>query len=185
MRLLRRRPQPGPRAKTFRPAERYLAGGAEVARRFGHRYIGTEHILLALSREPEGGAARVLAELGVSREDVETTLRPCLGPPGPRIDPDALAALGIDLDVVRERLQETFGPDALEQTRHACLSVAPRLKLALTYAVDHAGEQPVRDEHVLLGILSVPESLAATMLATLGVSFDSAEAVVRNDRPEP
>lgn len=32
----------------------------------GHAYIGTEHILLALIREGEGVAARVLANAGVS-----------------------------------------------------------------------------------------------------------------------
>ncbi len=179
MRLLRRRPRP--RAKTLRPAEQYLAAGADEARRFAHGYIGTEHVLLALSGEAEGGAARVLRELGVSYEDVEAALQDCLGTFGPRIDADALAALGIDFEAVRERLEETFGPDALEQTRTGCLAVAPRLKIALAYAVDHAGGQPVRDEHVLLGILSVPESVAATALAELGVSFEAAETMLRDD----
>jgi ATP-dependent Clp protease ATP-binding subunit ClpA len=120
--------------------------------------------------------ARVLRELGVSHDDVESELHRCLGTFRARIDADALATLGIDLDAVRERLEETFGPDALEQTRAGCLAVAPRLKMALAYAVDHAGEEPVRDEHVLLGILSVPESLAATVRVKLGVSFDEVVA---------
>jgi hypothetical protein len=52
------------------------------------------------------------------------------GPSGGAIDPDALATLGIDFDAVREQLEQTFGPDALEQTHTACLGIAPRLKLA-------------------------------------------------------
>lgn len=36
------------------------------ADRLKHRYIGTEHLLLGLLRHEEGGAARILAELGVT-----------------------------------------------------------------------------------------------------------------------
>jgi ATP-dependent Clp protease ATP-binding subunit ClpA len=36
----------------IRPAERYLAAGAEEARRLGHRYVGTEHVLLSLTSDP-------------------------------------------------------------------------------------------------------------------------------------
>lgn len=36
----------------------------------GHDYIGTEHLLLGLLKEPEGVAARIFANLGVRREDI-------------------------------------------------------------------------------------------------------------------
>jgi hypothetical protein len=36
-----------------------------------------------------------------------------------RIDPRALAAIGIDLDEVRRSVEESFGPGALERTRAA------------------------------------------------------------------
>jgi hypothetical protein len=35
------------------------------------------------------------------------------------LDAEALAAIGIDLDEVRRRVEETFGPGALERTRAA------------------------------------------------------------------
>jgi ATP-dependent Clp protease ATP-binding subunit ClpC len=37
----------------------------EEARRFGHAYIGTEHILLGLVRESEGVAPQMLSNLSV------------------------------------------------------------------------------------------------------------------------
>jgi len=37
----------------------------EEARQLGHNYIGTEHLLLGLSQDGEGVAARVLENLGV------------------------------------------------------------------------------------------------------------------------
>jgi ATP-dependent Clp protease ATP-binding subunit ClpA len=167
MRLLPRR-RPGPRAKTARPAEPYLAAGAEQARWLGHSYVGTEHVLLALIRNPDGSATAVLRQLGVSSDTVELRLGRWLGTSKPKIDPEALAALGIDLETVRERLEQTFGPGALERTP-ACLGICPRLKMALAYAVDHADGDRVTDEHILRGMLSVPDSVAARILTELDV----------------
>ena len=182
MRLLRRRRCAAPRAKTIRPAEPYLLAGAEEARRLGHNYVGTEHLLLVLIRRPEGGATRVLEQLGVGAEAVEEALRPCVAAGAPRIDPDALATLGIDLETVRERLEETFGPGALEHTSAGCLGVAPRAKMALAHALDHADGEPLGDEHILLGMLSVSDSLATHVLGKVGVSLETAEAIVARDR---
>ena len=81
---------------------------------------------------------------------------------------------------MREQLEQTFGPGALEQTRAGCLGICLRLKMALAYALDHAREQPLADEHVLLGMLSVPDSVAARVLAEFGVSLEAAEATVGN-----
>jgi ATP-dependent Clp protease ATP-binding subunit ClpA len=122
MRLLHRH-RPGPRTTTARPAaEPYLAAGAAEARRLGHNYVGTEHVLLVLTRDPDGGAAAVLRQLGVSADAVEEGLADWLGTSRPKIDPDALAALGIDFTAVRERLEATFGPGALEQSVPAALA---------------------------------------------------------------
>jgi ATP-dependent Clp protease ATP-binding subunit ClpA len=53
-----------PRAKTV------LGYAAEEARNLGHRYVGTEHILLGLLREAEGVAAQVLMSFGLRLEGV-------------------------------------------------------------------------------------------------------------------
>lgn len=41
------------------------------ALRFGHNYVGTEHILLAVFRDKDSAGARVLAEQGVDRKRAE------------------------------------------------------------------------------------------------------------------
>jgi len=176
MRLLQRSRRP--RTKTIRPAERYLLAGAEEARRLGHRFVGTEHVLAVLVRDPEGGASRLLGRLGVQGEQVREALACWLGERGPagRIDPEALARLGIDFELVRARLEETFGEGALERTRSACLGICPRLKLALAYALDEAAESSLADEHVLVGMLRMPDSVAARCLASLGVAADDVRA---------
>ena len=125
-------------------------------------------MLLVLIRNPEGGATALLRQLGVSTNTVEERLARWLATSKPKIDPEALAALGIDLETVRERVEETFGPGALERTP-ACLGICPRLKRALAYAVDHAEGYPVTDQHILLGMLSVPDCVAALVLTELDV----------------
>ena len=51
-------------------AKRVIELAVEEARRLGHNYIGTEHLLLGLVREGEGIAAGVLESLGVNLEKV-------------------------------------------------------------------------------------------------------------------
>ena len=85
---------------------------------------------------------------------------------------------GIDFQAVRERLQEKFGPGALEHPRSGCLGVTPPTKQALALALDHADGQPLGDERSLLGMLTVPDSLAAQLLGKLGVFQHAAEAIV-------
>src|SRR3970040_2901241 len=52
------------------PAKKALELAMEEARRLGHNYIGTEHLLLGLVREGEGIAAGVLESLGVNLDKV-------------------------------------------------------------------------------------------------------------------
>jgi ATP-dependent Clp protease ATP-binding subunit ClpC len=53
-------------------AKRVIELSIEEARRLGHNYIGTEHLLLGLVREGEGIAAGVLESLGVNLEKVRS-----------------------------------------------------------------------------------------------------------------
>jgi hypothetical protein len=131
MRLLTRKRGARPRAKTIRPAERYLTAGAAEARLLGCSFVGTEHVLLALAHDRASSGAALLGRLGANPPSVESALAPWLGPSSERakIDPDALASLGIDFDAVRARIQGTFGPGALEHASASCLGIAPRLKL--------------------------------------------------------
>jgi len=183
MRLLSGKGRDRPFANTLRAAERYLTAGAEEARRVGCGFVGTEHMLSALVRDRSGGTAPVLARLGIEPAGVDSELAGRLTGDATRakIDPEALASLGIDFDAVRARMEETFGPGALERTHASCLGIAPRLKQALAHALDRAGDGPLGDVHVLLGILSVPDSAGARVLARLGVEVDDVEAIVTPD----
>ena len=113
-------------------ARRVVVQAQHAARRLGHNYIGCEHLLLALA-ETDGPAGAVLRDQGVTPEAVEAQIVRIIGrgttgtgPAGPAstggpadplhgLDQEALAAIGIDLDVVRARLEAAFGPDALDR----------------------------------------------------------------------
>ncbi|MCB1184286.1 ATP-dependent Clp protease ATP-binding subunit [bacterium] len=60
-------------------AKKVLELSIDEARLHNHNYVGTEHLLLALIREGEGVAARVLNELGADHEAVKREVMKALG----------------------------------------------------------------------------------------------------------
>ena len=89
-------------------AKKVIELAIDEARRLGHNYIGTEHLLLGLVREEGGIASGVLESLGVSldkvRHEVVRVLSQSSAPASPQAERRAgtsktptLDALGIDL----------------------------------------------------------------------------------------
>jgi Clp amino terminal domain, pathogenicity island component len=96
----------------------------EEADRFGHRYVGPEHLLLGLLRDGGNPAAGMLQARGVDL----VAARAALGRladrgvvPGPRpSDAELLGTLGIDLEAIGRDLEQSFGVQALRNaTREA------------------------------------------------------------------
>ncbi len=95
----------------------------EHSRRLGHRYIGCEHLLLALVGNGQPAGA-VLREHGVTPERVEEEIVRRIGLGSGAglfadLDREALASIGIDLDAVRARIEASFGPEALIRASQA------------------------------------------------------------------
>jgi ATP-dependent Clp protease ATP-binding subunit ClpC len=65
-------------------AKKVLELSSREALSLGHRYIGTEHILLGVVRENEGVASRILLDLGADAEGVRNRLIEMLSGPGRR-----------------------------------------------------------------------------------------------------
>ncbi|MBP0022061.1 MAG: ATP-dependent Clp protease ATP-binding subunit [Cyanobacteria bacterium SBLK] len=55
-------------------AKKVFEHAFDEARQMGHTYIGTEHLLLALAKERESVAIKVLEQLGIDREELRTEL---------------------------------------------------------------------------------------------------------------
>ena len=124
-------------------SRRILVLAQEEARRLNHNFIGTEHILLGLLAEGEGVAAK------------------------------ALTSLGISLEAVREKVEETIGP-AGEFTPTGSPPFSPRAKKVLELSLREAlqlGHNYIGTEHVLLGLVREGEGVGAQVLINLGADL--------------
>ena len=120
-------------------ARRVVVLAQEEAKLLNHNYIGTEHILLGLIHEGEGVAAK------------------------------SLEALGINLESVREQVQEIIGQGQQAPTGH--IPFTPRAKKVLELSLREAlqlGHSYIGTEHLLLGLIREGEGVAAQVLTKLG-----------------
>jgi ClpA/ClpB-like protein len=117
--MIRRRRRPGVVPLLTEEARAIPIGGFEHARRLGLPYVGCEHWLIALAGADHPAAAALRAH-GVTPERVEEqVVRLAGGGLFGNLDAEALAAVGIDVDAVRDRMTETFGLEALSRAGHA------------------------------------------------------------------
>ena len=76
--LLRRRPT----ARHVHRALPFLAAASTASRELGHNYIGTEHLLLALSRDYGSTPAQALLRLDISSDQIRTDIITRIGAGG-------------------------------------------------------------------------------------------------------
>ncbi len=111
---------------------------------WGHNYLGCEHLLIGLLREPEGVGGRALSSVGLTLDNVRATLEQVLG---------------------RPPLQTgmTVHAPFTSRAKHA-------LELSVIDALD-LGHNYIGTEHVLLGILRQEENLGCRIITELGVDL--------------
>ena len=118
-------------------ANRAISLAYESAVEMGHNYIGSEHLLLGLLREEEGVAARVLADVGVTADDVAGRIREEIGVGDPGLKPQDLTP--------RSKLILNFASEEAIRLRHNYIGT----------------------EHILLGIIRERENVGARILYEL------------------
>ena len=135
----------------FSPETRQLVvTAADQARELNDWSIGTEHLLLAITRG-SGLAALSLASAGVTVGAIR-------------------AQLGID---------EPETAAAPQRSGAGQIPFTPRAKSALELGVreaDAVGVRVVKPEHILLGILDVADGTARTILSDVGVDLNDLRA---------
>lgn len=155
----------------------------EEARKLGHDYIGTEHLLVAVCADKQGLGGHVLRRHGVTAEALREDIVRIVGRAGP--DAEALATIGIDLEEVRARVEETFGPGALDPGRGGHIPFTPRSKKALELTLRtavHLGDKFIATEHLLLGLARTDDGVAARILAERGLTLARLEEAVAQAR---
>ena len=123
-------------------ARRVVVLAQEEARQLNHSYIGTEHLLLGLTRDDEGVAAQALRELEIRQDAVREQVTEIIGrgerPPSGHIP---------------------FTPRAKKVLE---LSLRESLQLSHSY---------IGTEHILLGLAGEGEGVGAQVLVKLGGSL--------------
>ncbi len=132
-------------------AQRVLYLSQEEARKLGHNFVGTEHILLGLAREGQGVAARALQNLGIEPDAVRREVESIIG----RGDPGGVDTVGLSPRAKRV------------------------LELAIDEART-MGHGYVGTEHLLLGLIREGEGVAAQVLMNLGLRLEDVREEVLN-----
>jgi hypothetical protein len=125
-------------------AREVMTLAAEESRRLRHAYVGTEHILLALTLEPSFAGSGVLARLR------------------------------LDADAVRARVEELVqaGPREQVSSEPANQPLTPRATLAIQMASDEAASVSLPlagPEHLLIGLIREPSGVAGRVMRDLGL----------------
>ncbi|MBN2009041.1 ATP-dependent Clp protease ATP-binding subunit [candidate division KSB1 bacterium] len=124
----------------------------EEALRLGHDYIGTEHLLLGLIREGEGIGVEILKNLGCELEDLRKSIE------------DAIKTTGDTM---------TIGDIPLTKRAEKILKMA--YMEAEKYRSDVTGT-----EHLLLALVREKEGVAAQVLLTFDINYDSVREELEN-----
>ena len=170
----------------FSPSARATVVAARSeARRLRHQYVGTEHLLLGLvdvAREDGAHgastniAATVLSASGLNAVYIRSQIIRLVGDGANGLGDDeasALHSIGIDLDAVRSRLEESFGEGVLDrpgpEPTVSRMPFTARAKKALGLSVREArqlGSGSLEPEHILLGLIREGAGVAAMILTT-------------------
>jgi len=150
----------GRRAQTEETKEVIALAIAE-ARKFGHRYVGTEHLVLAMLQLSDGLPSKVLRQQGVQLE----TLRE-----------KVLAMLRSSVDPTHDLAHSRHGDfEWVHQQELAKAFRSPTFWHTMILAVDSAnrlGAGEIEPQHLLLALLRDETTGVAKLLRTKGVTED-------------
>jgi ATP-dependent Clp protease ATP-binding subunit ClpA len=158
-------------------ARQVVVSSQDEARQLHHNFIGTEHLLLGLLDQTGSPTRAVFERHGLTRTAAIEVLRRFAG--HEQLDAAALGSVGIDLEAVRDSVEATFGPGALdvpspdkgrEVTGHIPFTRRAKkvLELSLREAVALKSGS-IADAHIALGLLREGEGVAMKVLADKGV----------------
>jgi ATP-dependent Clp protease ATP-binding subunit ClpC len=133
----------------FNELTRILRFATQEAKRLHQEYVGTEHLLLALIKEPKDVAGKLLCALGISVNRI-------------RSEVGKLVQGAPDVVPIGGTLPRT-----------------PRAKRVFEYAIEEAETlKPVGTQHILLGLLR-DDNVASCVLQNLGLTEDKVRCLVK------
>ncbi len=131
-------------------AQKVVFISQEEAKKLNHDYVGTEHLLLGLAYAQGEISSKILKDLGVSGDKIKQEIEQLIG-------------VGDNLVVLAD------------------IPFTPRAKKVLEHSFEEAqmlDQNFIGTEHILLGITSEDEGVAATILSNLGLTREIIRAAV-------
>ncbi len=146
-------------AKFSNRVKEVISLSREEALRLGHDYIGTEHLLLGMIREGEGVAINILKKLGVSLEELKTSIEQ--------------ATKGTTISNVKNLAN-------IPLTRQS------EKVLKITYLEAKIFKsQLIGTEHLLLSILRDEDNIATQVLEKFDVNYDVVKELLEYQTENP
>ncbi|HEY1574128.1 MAG TPA: Clp protease N-terminal domain-containing protein [Pseudonocardiaceae bacterium] len=160
-----------------RPARELVRDAELRARSLGHRWVGCEHLLLALAAQ-DGPVGEVMRGHGITVPQIEKIIagraggdRGCREGLFDSLDREALASVGIDLDLVRDTIERRFGPTGLRPVpTRSRRRFRPRLARRLLHRRRRGGQWTPNARRALSGaVRSGRSDLALVTVGRLAV----------------
>lgn len=120
--------------------QRCLRQARQLSAHLGHGYVGSEHLLLSLTRSDGGMAQRILSGAGLEEADLEQTVAMLVG----------------------------VGDRACPPCQGLTPNCRRSIELAAEEAL-HRRSRGIASQHLLLGLLRVKESMACRVLSLRGI----------------
>ena len=131
-------------------AQRVLSFAQEAALELGHDYVGTEHVLIGLTKVKNGVAAKALEELGIVTEDIFETVEEQVGRGN-------------------KKATSIYMTPRVKHVLELAIQVANRMN-----------HNYVGTEHILLGLLSDGGGVAVGILRAMNIRTDDIVEAIRH-----
>ena len=131
-------------------AQRVLSFAQEAALELGHDYVGTEHVLIGLTKVKNGVAAKALEALGIVTEDIFESVEEQVGRGN-------------------KRVTSIYMTPRVKYVLELAVQIANRMK-----------HNYVGTEHILLGLLSDGGGVAVGILRAINIRTDDIVEAIRH-----
>jgi ATP-dependent Clp protease ATP-binding subunit ClpA len=143
--------------------KKVLEMAVDEARRMGHHYIGTEHLLLGLVRQFEGVAIDVLKRLGISPEEIRRQTRRVLQESPVQPSAQSEVASGLPVSHVSNRVWSGSPP----RTAPSLSPHATPTELTKILQLFEGGKITAEEATKLIEALRLPATVVAETLSTI------------------
>jgi four helix bundle protein len=165
---------PGSLPQTAR-AQKALEYAVEEARALNDNYVGTQHLLLGLLRDPEATAARALTNLGLKLEVVRAIVLELLGKPF-EDERGSQKVITMRMPPSEDMKSPCASGRGLMARRFT--DRARRVMFLANQEAQRLNHEYMETEHILLGLVMEGSGVGATVLQNLGVDIQKLRAEV-------